>query len=156
MNALTTVDAILATSAEALAQVNRAEAKMRAMPQIHIRTEHILHAGMYSRTVRIKAGVAFTSVLIKVPTMLIVRGKCRIMAGEMWLDLDGYNVIPACAGRKMLYVTLEDTDFTMIFPSKAKTIEEAEREFTDDAGTLLSRECSDDVVTITGVEACQA
>jgi hypothetical protein len=129
---------------------------MRKLPQVHLRTEHVLHAGMYARTVRIKAGVLFTSVLIKVPTMVTVNGKCRVSAGEGSRDLEGYNVLPACAGRKMIYLTFEDTDITMVFPSNAKTIEEAERQFTDDAEMLLSRQCDDDVVTVTGVEPCPA
>jgi hypothetical protein len=146
--------AIPATSAEALEHIGAAEAKMRAMPQIHLQTRHVLHAGMYARTIHVQAGVAFISVLIKVPTVLIVHGHCRVFAGESWRDLEGYNVIPACAGRKMVYITFAATDITMVFPSKAKCVEEAERQFTDDPETLLSRHCADDIVTITGVEPC--
>jgi hypothetical protein len=145
--------AVPATTPEAMEIVNRVEAKMRTMPQIDVKTEHILHAGMYARTVKLAARVAIVSVLIKVPTILTVNGKCRVFAGEAWRDFDGYHVIPASAGRKMIYVTFAPTDITMVFPSKAKTIEEAEREFTDESDLLISRTSSDDVVTITGV-AC--
>jgi hypothetical protein len=57
----------------------------------------------------------------------------------MWHELVGYNVIQASAGRKQIYVTREETAITMIFPSNAKTVEEAEEEFTDEAEMLLSR-----------------
>lgn len=124
------------------------------MPQIELKTEHVLHAGMYARTVRLDARVAIVSVLIKVPTILTVNGKCRVFAGETWRDFDGYHVMPANAGRKMIYITFAPTEITMVFPSRAKTVEEAEREFTDEHEGLLSRQCSDDVVTITGVQSC--
>lgn len=143
-------NAIPAITPEALFIVNGVEAKMRSMPQLDIRTEHILHAGMYARTVRLDAGVAIVSVLIKVPTVLTVNGKCKVFAGE-WCDFDGYHVLPANAGRKMIYVTIEPTQITMVFPSKAKTIEEAEREFTNESDMLISRQSVGDIVTITGV-----
>jgi hypothetical protein len=143
-----------AATPEALAIVNRVEAKMRSMPQIELKTEHILHAGMYARTVRLDARVAIVSVLIKVPTVLTVNGKCRVFAGEVWRDFDGYNVLPANAGRKMIYITFAPTEITMVFPSRAKTVEEAEREFTDEGDMLLSRQSNEDLVTITGVPSC--
>lgn len=156
MNATLAVvgSAVPATTPEALEIINRVEAKMRTKPQIDLKTEHVLHAGMYARTVRLDAKVAIVSVMIKVPTMLTVNGKCRVFAGEAWHDFDGYRVIPAEAGRKLIYVTYAPTEITMVFPSKAKTIEEAEREFTDESDMLLSRQSSGDVVVITGVDPC--
>lgn len=151
---------VLAATPEALEKINRVEAKMRSMPQIHLQTEHVFHAGMYARTVRLAARVALTSVLIKVPTMIVIHGTCRVYAGDAWRDLEGFHVIPASAGRKMIYVTAKPTEITMIFPSNAKSVEEAEREFTDDSELLLSRECKDDTITTTRVHSevdeCQA
>lgn len=143
-----------ATTPEALETIARVEQRMRTMPQIDLVTEHILHAGMYARTIHLAANVAIVSVLIKVPTMLTVNGKCRVFAGEDWRDIEGFHVIPASAGRKMIYITVSPTDITMVFPTRAKTIEEAERQFTDDAEMLLSRQCSNDIVIVTGVEPC--
>lgn len=146
--------AIPAATPESLEIANLVEAKMRTMPQIELKTEHILHAGMYARTVRLDARVAIVSVLIKVPTVLTVNGKCRVFAGDSWREFDGYHVMPAQAGRKMIYITFEPTEITMVFPSRAKTVEEAEREFTDEGDSLLSRQSNDDIVTITGVKPC--
>ena len=145
-----------AITPEALAQISGVEEKMRSMPQIHVRTEHVFHAGMYARTIRLAARVSIVSVLIKIPTMIVVNGICRVYAGDVWRDLEGFNVIPANAGRKMIYVTSTETQITMMFPSNAKSVEEAERQFTEDADMLLSRQCNDDLVTMTGVEPCQA
>lgn len=146
------VGLVPATAPEALARINEVEQRMRAMPQIELQTEHILHAGMYARTVRLAPRVAIVSVLIKVPTMLTVNGACRVYAGDGWRDFQGFNVIPASAGRKMIYVTSSATEITMVFPTKAKSVEEAEREFTDDPELLLSRQSPNDLVIVTGVE----
>lgn len=142
---------IPATTPEGLEKIAPIEAKMRSMPQIDLVTEHVLHAGMYARTIRLAARVAITSVLIKIPTIIAIHGNCRVFAGDSWSDIEGYCVIPASAGRKMIYITAAPTEITMVFPSNAKTVEEAECQFTDDYEQLLSRQCHRDLVTITGV-----
>lgn len=119
--------------------------------------EHVLHGGMYARTCRVPGGMAFTSVLIKIPTVLVIHGDCQVCFGDQWLTLSGYNVFAASAHRMQAYVTLGETEITMVFPSNAKTVEEAEAQFTDEWADLLSqRRREDDLVTVTGVEACQA
>jgi hypothetical protein len=90
-------------------------------------------------------------ILIKSPTTLLVNGKCAIFAGDKWHTLEGYNVIAASAGRKQMYVTLEPTEITMLFPTNAKTVEEAESQFTDEAAGLLSRrQEGNDLTVVTG------
>jgi hypothetical protein len=121
---------------------------------VDIQTEHILHGGMYARTVRLAANVIVTNVIIKVPTMLVVSGSCNLLAGEEWVRLDGYYVIPTLPGRKQIVVTIEETDFTMLFPTRAKTVEEAEAQFSDEAESLYSRTQGDDLYLITGVDPC--
>jgi hypothetical protein len=114
---------------------------------LKVQMEHALWAGMYARTARLAPGQAITSVLIKLPTLLIVHGDCWVLSGDKWHALRGYNVIQASANRMQCYVTISETQITMLFPSNAKTVEEAEAEFTDEAHELLSRR---------EVEACQA
>lgn len=146
-----------AAPAEVVQQIVAIEKKMRGLEQIHPQMEHVLHAGMYARTCRLDAGVAIVSVLIKIPTMLIVHGGAYVHAGDRWYQITGYQSMPASAGRKQIYVTFEPTEITMVFPSKARTVEEAEAEFTDEAHKLLSRrQDNGDIVIVTGVKACQA
>jgi hypothetical protein len=161
---VTTIDVALAVVCPALpasapstvGKIRDIEMRILEFPQLEVQTEHVLHAGMYARTVRLPAGAIITSVLIKVPTMLIVNGSCKVLAGDNWVELDGYNVMAACGGRKQIYITLTAVEITMMFPTKAKTVEEAEREFSDECGDLLSRkQNSGDIVIVTGVEACQ-
>jgi hypothetical protein len=145
-----------ASTEEVTAQIVAIEKKMRGMEQIHPQMEHVLHAGMYARTCRLEAGVVIVSVLIKIPTMLTVHGGAYVFAGDRWYQISGYQCMPASAGRKQVYVTFEPTEITMMFPSRAQSVEEAEAEFTDEADALLSRrQDNGDIVIVTGVKACQ-
>ena len=149
-------EALPATPPEIIEKIIQIESRMRPNEHtLQADTEHVLHAGMYARTIRVAAMMAFTSVVVKIPTMLIVNGECCVLAGDRWHQLEGYNIIPASAGRKQIYVTLGPTEITMIFPTDAKTVEEAEAEFTDEAESLLTRRQSGDLVTITGENPCQ-
>ena len=140
-----------AITPEMLEKVLAAESRIMQAPQIDVQTEHILHGGMYARTVRLAAHVVIVGVLLKVPTVLIVQGSTLMLAGDKWYRLDGYQVMPAQAGRKQVFVTNEETSITMIFATSAKTVEEAEAEFTDETGKLLSRrKDGNDIVTVTG------
>lgn len=129
---------------------------MREMPQLRWQIEHVLHGGMYSRTCRLSPGNLIVGVLIKVPTQLVIHGKAHVFTGDKWHTVEGFQVIAASAGRKQVFLALEDTEITMIFATKAKTIREAEERFTDEFAGLQTQ-CSegDDIVTITGVDACQ-
>lgn len=127
-------------SLEILEKIALVEARIKPREHtLQVQMEHHLHAGMYCRTCRLAPGQVITSVLIKIPTLLIVHGDCIVLAGERWHELKGYHVIPAGAGRKQIYVTRDSTEITMIFPTNATTVEAAEEEFTDEFANLLSR-----------------
>jgi hypothetical protein len=113
-------------------------------------TEHLIHAGLYVRTITMPKEMVLTGALIKRATVVIVTGSCALLAGEEWSRLDGYNTLPASAGRKQVFVSYSPVIITMIFPTQAKTVEEAEREFTDDCDRLLSRRQDANTVRITG------
>ena len=120
-------------------KVRRLEDELLSEPQVKIPTSHILHAGMYSRTIYIPAGTRLVGSLMKIPTLLIINGSFLLYAGDKAIRLDGYNIFTGAAQRKQAGVALTDTSVTMIFPTAAKTIEEAENEFTDEVGLLWSR-----------------
>lgn len=130
---------MLALSDAALAGLMNVQEQLLAKPQVDVHTEHFLHDGVYVRTVRLDAGVVLVGALIKIPTVLIVSGKTKVFTGDGWIDLAGYHVIPAEAGRKQMFVTLEPTEITMIFRTDAKTVEQAEEKFTDEHEMLMSR-----------------
>ena len=124
--------------------VRRLETALLQLPQVIIPTHHVLHAGMYSRTIMVPAGVTITGSLMKIPTMLILSGDFVIYIEDKPMELHGYNVFTGNANRKQAGFAITDTYVTMIFPTKAKNVEEAEEEFTDETYLLFSR--NDDAV----------
>lgn len=131
--------AIPAMSEGALAKVRQVEAQIMAMPQVPIFTEHVLHAGLYSRTIMIPAGTVLTGALIKIPTLIVVHGDTAVYIGEdAPLLLSGYNVLPARSGRKQVFAAHSDTWLTMVFPCSASDVGEAEHQFTDEFELLGS------------------
>lgn len=140
----------------AIEQVRTLETALLQAPQLAIKTHHVFHAGMYARTIRIPAGAGLTGALIRVPTLLIVNGDVTVFIGGETRRLTGYHVLPASAGRKQAFIAHADTDLTMLFPSNAHSVEQAEAEFTGEAHLLLSRQQAEhDTVVITGESACQ-
>jgi hypothetical protein len=129
--------------ASAIEAVRRLEDASLQYEQAGIVTEHSFHSGMYARTIKIPAGVLLTGVLIKIPTMLVFSGDAVVYTAtgpEQWT---GYRVVLAPAHRKQAFLAHEDTYLTMVFPTTATTVEEAEAEFTDEAERLLSRRQED-------------
>jgi hypothetical protein len=119
--------------------------------QVPLATEHILHGGMYIRTIRLQPETKMMGSLIKLPTVLIVHGTTSVLIGDERVELEGYNVIPGCAGRKQFFWTHGEVEMTMIVPTKAKTVEEAEDEVFAESGQLVSRlDGSGDTIVVTG------
>lgn len=108
-------------------------------PDDTLRTHHAFHAGMYARTIRIPAGEFITGALVRIPTLLIVDGDAIIWLGDHGRRIAGHHVLLAAAGRKQAFRAFSDTHLTMVFATGAKTVDEAEREFTDEFALLLSR-----------------
>jgi hypothetical protein len=138
------------TSPAALAEVRALEANLFALPQVAIETHHVLHGGMYARTIVIPANVVLTGALIRVATLLVVDGDVLVHTDGEPMRLTGRQILPASAGRKQAFVALGETHLTMLFPTRATTVEEAEDEFTDEADALISRGAGANHVTITG------
>ena len=129
-----------------------AQEKLADLPPIPCVTEHILHSGVYTRTVFLPKGGVIVGVKMKIPTTLILSGHMSVYIGEEVYHFKGYKVLPTLGERKQMMFALEDSYITLSFKTDAKTIEEAENEMTDEADTLLSRkEDSHNLTTITGV-----
>ncbi len=124
---------------EAIDRVRRLEAVTGTLPQVAIHTDHQFHAGSYARTVFVPAGTLITGALIKIDTLLIVQGHASVYVGDGTLEVEGYTIIPASAGRKQAFVAHSDMVLTMIFATEATTIEQAESEFTDEPDLLMTR-----------------
>lgn len=123
----------------ALEALQQLEDEIASRPQITLPVEHHLHAGVYSRTVFIPKGIVACGVIINRPTQLIMSGHCRLTTGDKVVELEGFHVLDGEGHRKQIAYALEDTYFTMLFATNAKTVEEAETEFTDEADRLQTR-----------------
>ena len=141
---------IAAMSDEAVARVRNLELAISNEPQADIPTQHLIHAGMYARTIKIPAGVVATGVLIKRSTILIVQGDVKVYVNEGVVDMSGYNVLAGSANRKQAVIAVSDVYMTMIFPTEAQTVFDAENEFTDEADLLITRAGADQSILITG------
>lgn len=139
MNSLVSVATIPAMSLEAIDKVRQIEAVAMEYPQCELAITHTIHSGVYTRTVMIPEGVMITGALIKIPTTLIVHGDVVVFLGEEIIELDGYNVLTASAGRKQAFMAKTVTHLTMLFATDSETVEEAEREFTDEFERLSTR-----------------
>lgn len=137
---------------DAIARVVELEKLNLQRPQVEIHTHHVLHAGLYARTITIPASVLLTGALVKRSTLLVICGDVLVSRGEDdGVRITGTAVIPASAGRKQAFLAYADTTVTMAFPTQATTIEQAEAEFTDDTELLMSRRDPDlNTIIITG------
>lgn len=152
MNNITSSDTrVGAMTAQSISKVAQIEAMSKQMPQETIHTQHVLHGGMYTRTILIRAGVMLTGVLIKCPTTLVICGDVSVYVGDSTNHIVGYTTLAASANRKQAFLAHRDTYLTMAFATSATTIEQAEAEFTDDTDSLMSRK-PDAInhITITG------
>ncbi|WP_231602304.1 hypothetical protein [Herbaspirillum chlorophenolicum] len=135
----------------AIEKVRRLEAlSLEQCEQVEFPTAHLIHGGMYARTLHMSAGTVLTGALLKIPTVLIVAGDCAVFIGEETIELRGYNVLPGSAGRKQVFLAHTDVDMTMFFPSKAGSVGEAEQEFTDEYEMLMTHRLGGDKTLITG------
>lgn len=139
MTELARVSALPPCDPKAMKALKEFEEYLSHQPQVRIETEHHLHAGVYSRTVYIPKGVVATGVEIKCPTQLIMSGHARMTVGNEVVELKGYCVLEGGGRRKQIVYALEDTYFTMLFATDAKSVAEAEEEFTDEADRLQTR-----------------
>ena len=139
MTALATNNKISVMSESAIEKVKMVQNAMLKFPQSDLPVHHILHGGMYSRSLVIPAGVAIAGAFIQVPTTLVVSGNVTVYANDQAYEIDGYQVLVASAGRKQLFVAHADTNMTMTFATNATTVEDAENEFTSEPDLLASR-----------------
>ena len=134
-------------SESARAQVKAFETCVLNAPQTDMITKHVIHAGMYVRTIMLPAGHVLTGAHIKIPTIVTVCGDVDVFTGESVMGLRGYHVLPAQEGRKQAFYAHTDTYISMAFPTQASTVEDAEVEFTDEHAALMSRRGKNEILT---------
>ncbi len=131
-------DAIPACSEESKVMFSRAIERFKELPQVDVQTEHHLHAGVYSRTIHIPKGTLIIGVEMQCATQLVQYGHGFFTDGNGTKEMHGYKVMEGLPHRQCAFLATEDTWATMFFATKAKTVEEAEKEFCSDPTQLLS------------------
>lgn len=140
-------------SEDDIALATQAEEYIKEFEQEDIATSHIIHGNVYSRTILLKRDTTLAGALIKVPTILILSGDASVYIGSDVLHYVGYNVIVGYPNRKQIIHAESDVYVTMIMSTDAKSIKEAEIEFTDDWERLMSAQPdAENEVTITNIE----
>lgn len=132
-------DIIPAMSSNDIQFACEVEKYISTLEQVDIPTFHTLHAGVYTRTIILEAGQVASGVIISIPTTLIVTGHIRLLIGEEVTESKGFNVFIAEANRKQIALAIEPSTIVMVFKTNAKTISEAEEEFTNEPEKLASR-----------------
>lgn len=141
---------LITMSSDEIEKVRELERVILTMPQAEIPTKQLLHAGMYARTMFVAAGVTVVGAFMKCATTLIISGDMKVYIGKETVELKGYNIVPASANRKQAGYAITDTYVTMLFPTNAKTVEEAEEELTDEVDKLMSRKGGNNNIMVTG------
>lgn len=131
--------AIRTGSAPSQDEIRAMEVEILKAPQVDVGTTHLIHAGMYARTVKIPAGTLVTGVPMSDDHVCIISGDITFTAGADVIRLTGYNVIPASKGLKRIVYAHQETSWTAIFKSGAATIDEAEIEMSAEYDKLQSR-----------------
>lgn len=143
----------LATSEDTIGKLMRVQQALMQTPQIEVHTEHVIHGGIYTRTIRMKPGTYVMGAHYKVPSTVVLCGTLYAYSGDKWKRFDGVNVLTGSKGRKQLFATPYENEadavITMSFRTDAKTVEQAENEMTDEAELLMSRHSDGDSVVIT-------
>lgn len=129
---------IPACSKESKEIFSKAIERFKDLPQAQIRTEHHLHAGVYSRTIYIPKGVLIIGVEMQCATQLVQYGHGFFTDGNGTKEMHGFVVMEGLPHRQCAFLATEDTWATMFFATKATTIEEAEKEFCSDPKQLLT------------------
>jgi hypothetical protein len=143
--------AIVTMNDAELERVCRYEDELSKLPQVGVATKHVLHGGMYSRTIFMPKHLAVSGALISKASILVISGHVDMLISDQSVEYKGYHVIPASAKRKQIVYAYEDSYITATIVTDAKTLEEAEDDFTCESKLLRSRqECSVNDVVITG------
>ncbi len=132
-------DLIPSCTSEELEKVRKFNSALREFPQAEVPTDHFIHAGCYARSCVVKAGVVMGAVEIKVPTILIVSGRCDIFNGGKKAEVDGYVVLRGAPHRQVVVRAYTDTYMTMLYATEKTNPLDCEEEFTDQTDELITR-----------------
>lgn len=120
-------------------KVREMEAMLVQLPQVDLQTSHVIHGGLYARTILIPAGTVLTGAQTARDNVCIVCGDIEVTTDEGVQRLTGFHVLPAKAGAKRAGVTHADTWWTTVFRTDATTVAECEDDVAAETEGLQTR-----------------
>lgn len=112
----------------------------RQFPQIPLFTAHLIHGGMYARTIFIPAGTELTGALTLQDNVVVMHGGITVTTDDGPQVLDGFHVLPAKAGAKRAGITHADTWWTTLWTTDLDDVAAIENSLTAEADQLQTRQ----------------
>lgn len=115
------------------------ESHLFTLPQVDLRTQHEVHAGMYARTIFIPAGTMMVGAQHKHDTISVFIGDVTFRTEEGMKRLVGHHILPTAAGMKRVGYVHQDTVWTTMHRTDLTDVEAIEEEMTDEVDKLQTR-----------------
>ncbi len=109
------------------------------LPQTDLSTQHLVHGGMYARTIFIPAGTVLTGALASADNICVVHGDITVTTDDGPKRLTGFNVLAATAGKRRAGVAHADTWWSTLWPTDLTSIHDIEDSLTPEADKLQTR-----------------
>lgn len=110
-----------------------------ALPQVDLKTTHVINGGIYSRTLHIPAGVAVLGAKHKGDATHIICGDVTLASDDGPVRMIGMHVIPSGAGSRRAVLAHSDTSWTTCWRTELTDIPAIEDELTDESALLKTR-----------------
>lgn len=118
------------------AVVRAFERTLATLPQVDLQTLHLVHGGMYARTIFIPEGTVLTGALTKQDNVCVVFGDITVTTDEGAQRLTGFHVLPAKAGAKRAGIAHADTWWATLMTTEHVEVADIEQQMTDEAELL--------------------
>lgn len=115
------------------------EQQLLQMPQARLATTHVVHGGMYARTIYIPAGTILTGALLAHDNICVVMGDIIVTTDQGLRHIVGHNILPARKGFKRAGIAISGTWWTTILATELQDIQEIEDWMTAEAPMLQTR-----------------
>lgn len=133
--------------------VRALERTLADLPQVDLQTLHLVHGGMYARTIFIPAGTVLTGALTKQDNVCVVFGDITVTTDEGTQRLTGFHVLPAKAGAKRAGVAHSDTWWTTLMTTEHTEVADIEQQMTDEADLLQTNRTGIEFMPVHTLEA---
>lgn len=141
---------MLAASRHEIETVIEFRKHVLAAPQTPCKYKHLVHGGMYVRTMYVPADQLIAGVKLKAPTLTIIVGNVIVYRESGNLELTGYNVIPGSVGRLTAVYTHTKAAISMFIRTDLKDVAEIQRQTVEEPELLSPLDPEFHEIIVTG------